>query len=122
MKSLTDATNAITITPVAKAEFKTWLEDRPQADRDWIKANGFKGDAGAYVFLPTSSGGPNEVVVGADLKAEPVFALALADTLPEGHYEIDAKLDAHAAANVALGWSLSAYAFTRYKKPRREFA
>ena len=123
LKSLTaTAADATTITPVAKADFKSWLEDQPQADRDWIEINGFKADPGAFVFLPGTGGRPKEIVVGADLKADPVFALALADTLPEGHYKLDAKLDAHAATNVALGWSLSAYAFTRYKKPRREFA
>jgi leucyl aminopeptidase len=123
LKSLTvNTADAITITPVAKDQFKTWLEDQPEADREWLKANGFKGDAGRFAFLPSAGGRPTKIVVGADLKADPIFALALADTLPEGHYKLDAKLSAEDATNAALGWALSAYAFTRYKKPKREFA
>ncbi|MBI1210885.1 MAG: leucyl aminopeptidase family protein [Alphaproteobacteria bacterium] len=122
-KSLTtNAADAIAITPVAKDHFKSWLEDQPEAEREWLKANGFKGEAGKFVFLPSSSGRPTRVAVGADLESDPVWALALADALPEGHYKLDLKLDAAAATNVALGWSLSAYNFTRYKKPKREFA
>jgi leucyl aminopeptidase len=122
-KSLTtNAADAIAISTVAKDQFKTWIETQPQADRDWLHANGFKGEAGKFVFLPGAGGHPSKVVVGADLKSDPVWALALADALPEGHYKVDAKLDADAATNIALGWSLSAYAFARYKKPKREFA
>jgi leucyl aminopeptidase len=123
MKALnTNAADAIAIIPVAKSEFKSWSEDQPAADRAWLKANGFKGEPSKFAFLPSASGSPTRIVVGADLKHDPIFALALADTLPEGHYKLDAKLDAAAATNLALGWSLSAYAFTRYKKPKREFA
>ena len=123
LKSLTtNAADATPITTVEKDQFKTWVEAQPQSDRDWLHTNGFKGEGGKFVFLPGPNGRPSKVVVGADLKADPVWALALADALPEGHYRIDAKLDAHAATNIALGWSLSAYAFARYKKPKREFA
>src|SRR5512143_3217668 len=100
MKSLTTtAADAIAITPVAKDGFKAWLEDQPEADRAWLKAHGFKGEPGKFAFLPSASGHPEKIVVGADLKKDPIFALALADTLPEGHYKLDTKLSADTAAN-----------------------
>src|SRR5262249_25944212 len=119
-KALTkDAGDAITIVAVEKENFHGWLEGQPERDRTWLHTNGFTGEAGKFAFLPDSSGHPSRVVLGANLKSDPVWALALADALPEGRYKLDAKLDAHAATNVALGWALSAYAFARYKKPKR---
>jgi leucyl aminopeptidase len=123
LKSLTsDAADATPIVTVDKDGFAHWLEGQPQADRDWLHANGFKGEIGKFAFLPGANGRPSKVVVGADLEHDGVWALALADALPEGRYRIDAALDQRAATNIALGWSLSAYNFHRYKKPKRAAA
>ncbi len=123
LKSLTtDAADAIALVTVDKESFKHWLETQSANDRDWLKANGFAGEPGKFAFLPGPNGRPSKVVVGANLQSDPVWAVALADTLPEGRYKLEAKLDARAATNAALGWSLAAYSFARYKAPKRGFA
>lgn len=124
MPSLTDDTaNAIPLTPVAKDAFEVWLESAPARDREWLKATGFAAEPGKFAFLPGIDGRPAKVVVGADLAKDPVWALAgLPETLPDGRYKLDADVDAARATSLALGWSLGAYAFTRYKKPKRGFA
>lgn len=124
MPSLTDdTTNAIPLTPVAKDAFEVWLESAPARDREWLKATGFAAEPGKFAFLPGIDGCPAKVVVGADLARDPVWALAgLPETLPDGRYKLDADVDAARATSLALGWSLGAYAFTRYKKPKRGFA
>ena len=124
MPSLTDdTTNAIPLTPVAKDAFEVWLESAPARDREWLKATGFAAEPGKFAFLPGIDGRPAKVVVGADLARDPVWALAgLPETLPDGRYKLDADVDAARATSLALGWSLGAYAFTRYKKPKRGFA
>jgi leucyl aminopeptidase len=124
MPSLTDdATDAVALTAVAKDGFATWLETQPAREREWLKATGFAAEPGKFAFLPDESGRPARVVVGADLAKDPVWALAgFPETLPEGRYKLDADVDASRATSLALGWSLGAYAFTRYKKPKRGFA
>jgi leucyl aminopeptidase len=124
MPSLTkDATNALALTPVAKSDFNTWIESAPARDREWLKATGFTAEPGKFAFLPGDDGRPAKVVAGADLKNDPVWALGgLPESLPEGRYRLDADVDAGHATSLALGWSLGAYAFTRYKAPKRGFA
>jgi leucyl aminopeptidase len=124
MPSLTsDATNAIALTPIAKDDFNNWAEAAPARDREWLKTTGFTAEPGKFAFLPGEEGRPANVVVGADLAKDPVWALAgLPEALPEGRYKLDAKVDPARATSLALGWSLGAYAFTRYKQPKRGFA
>jgi len=118
-----DARGAITLVPVAKAGFAAWLKKQPAADRAWLEATGFGAEPGRFAFLPAAGGKPTRVVIGADLKADPVWAIAgLSDTLPEGRYRLEAKLKAAEATSLALGWALGAYAYTRYKQPKRAFA
>lgn len=122
--SLTDdATNAIPLTPIAKDGFTTWLETAPATAREWLKTTGFKAEPGTFAFVPDTGGQTTAALVGADLAKDPVWALGgLPETLPEGRYRLDARLDHEGATQIALGWSLGAYAFTRYKAPKRGFA
>lgn len=123
-KTLTDdAIGAITLRAVDKRDLNAWLEAAPARDRAWLRATGFTAELGKFAFLPGNDGRPIEVVVGANLASDPTWALAdLPDTLPEGRYRLDAPLEREGATKLALGWALSAYAFTRYKTPKRGFA
>ncbi|HEV8096294.1 MAG TPA: leucyl aminopeptidase family protein [Burkholderiales bacterium] len=124
LNTLTDDTNgAITISTMDKEGLDKSLAAAPARERAWLKTLGFNADPGKFAFLPGSDGRPNKVVVGANLKRDPIWALAgLPETLPEGRYRLDARLDRERATKIALGWALGAYAFTRYKKPKRGFA
>jgi leucyl aminopeptidase len=118
-----DSTNAIALQPIAKDDFAAWLETAPAREREWLKTTGFTAEAGKFAFVQGDDGRAVRVVVGADLAKDPVWALAgLPEALPEGRYKLDARLAAEAATSLALGWSLGAYAFTRYKAPKRGFA
>ncbi len=124
MPALTDdSTSAIPLTPVAKDNYDTWLEAVPAGEREWLKTTGFTAEPGKFAFLPADDGRAARVVVGADLEKDPVWALAgLPEALPEGRYKLDANVNAGRATSLTLGWSLGAYAFTRYKAPKRGFA
>jgi leucyl aminopeptidase len=118
-----DARNAITIRTIDKKGLKAWLAAASARDRAWLRTLGFTPDAGKFAFLPGAGGRPTRVVVGADLERDPLWALAgMPGALPEGRYRFDARLDPERATQLALGWALGAYAFTRYKAPKRPFA
>ena len=118
-----EKSGAITIDTIDKEGLRRSLAKAPARERAWLKTLGFTAEPGKFVFLPGSDGRPRKVVVGANLERDPLWALAaLPDSLPEGRYRLDARLDRERATQVALGWALGAYAFTRYKTPKRGFA
>jgi leucyl aminopeptidase len=79
--------------------------------RDWLAAVGFRGDAGSFAFLPDRS------VVAAPNEGERLWRFAhLPMQLPEGTYRLDTS---DARGELALGWELGSYQFTRYRKARR---
>ncbi len=85
----------------------------------WCAANGFAGEAGRFVALPGIDGRPMAMLAGCDPR-DALFGLAsLPARLPEGTYALDPRGLALDAAEVALGWALGAYQFTRYRKAPR---
>jgi leucyl aminopeptidase len=97
--------DAIAVRPIDKKS----LASHPQ--RKWLETVGFRADAGTFAFLPDRS------VVAAPNDGDAIWRFAnLPMQLPEGAYRLEANGN---ATDVALGWSLGSYEFTRYRKPRR---
>ena len=114
--------DTVPIVPVTKDGFARWSKSLSASARTWIEQSGFKGDAGTHALIPDEKGRIARVAVGVEA-ADHIFALGgLAQTLPPRSYSLDADLDDAAATRVALGWAMGAYAFTRYKKAKREAA
>jgi leucyl aminopeptidase len=87
--------------------------------RRWCAANAFAGEAGRFVAIPGADGRIGAILAGCD-RRDALYGLAsLPLRLPEGDYALDARGFALDAREVALGWALGAYQFTRYKKPSR---
>jgi leucyl aminopeptidase len=121
IESLTSAPNgAIPIKPVSAASLPRWLDEHPES-REWLGTVGFKGEPGTLAFL---AGGDQraKAVLASPVEGEPVWAFAgLAAALPEGTYAIEAH-GGFSPTDVALGWALGGYAFTKYKQPKRRAA
>jgi leucyl aminopeptidase len=114
-----DAAGATPLIAVDRTNFGTIADTFGPDTRHWCAANGFAGEAGRLVLLPGDGGAPSAVLAGCDAR-DPIFALAtLPVRLPEGRYVLDARGLALDAGDVALGWALGGYQFTRYKKPAR---
>ena len=111
--------SAIPIVPVTKPTFPAWLESHPES-RSWIASVGFKAEPGTFAFLPGASGHAAGVIA-APAEGERVWEFAgLPTSLPEGHYRLElGDADAAAHTDAALGWALGAYAFKRYREPKR---
>jgi leucyl aminopeptidase len=87
--------------------------------RRWCAGNAFAGESGRFLGLPGADGTVCAVLAGCD-RRDALFGLAsLPIRLPEGRYALDARGLMLDAADVALGWALGAYRFSRYKKPSR---
>jgi leucyl aminopeptidase len=84
------------------------LKSHPK--RDWLAATGFNAEPGTFAFLPDRS------VVAAPNDGDAVWRFAhLPMKLPQGTYRLDGPGD----DDVALGWALGSYEFTRYRKAKR---
>ncbi len=110
--------DAIPITIVDKQSLPRWLEASPQHAR-WVAAMGFKAEPGSVVMLPKFDGGVERVLAAAN-DGPPVWSFAgLPSSLPEGQYAFEHTLTRERANDIALGWTLGAYAFSAYKSPKR---
>ena len=88
--------------------------NKPQAQ--WATANGFTGQRGRLLPLPSESGGLDGYLFGVGAKASrPVLATGLASAMLEpGRYSLSGALGDPTYA--ALGFRLGTYRFDRYKK------
>ncbi|MDP5348902.1 MAG: leucyl aminopeptidase family protein, partial [Paracoccaceae bacterium] len=89
----------------------------------WVRAAGFSGALGKHLLVPGADGKPAFVLAGygsAAQRARGRFHLAgVAANLPAGSYRMASGLPGDQAAQEALGWLLSGYAFDRYRSQNR---
>lgn len=87
------------------------------AQRAWLTASGFRAAAGELALLP-GRGGIAAAVLGLGGDGGPWAFGGLSSALPEG---TDWRLEPgnHDPGAAVLGWGLGAYAFSRYKAPKR---
>src|SRR5882724_3175660 len=87
---------------------------KPQTD--WAAANGFSGQRGKLLPVPSASGGLDGWLFGAGAKvSRPVLITGLAAAaLEPGRYRLDGVLPDPTYA--ALGFRLGSYRFDRYRK------
>ena len=102
---------------VTSKQYKAWLKARPTAWQAWLKANKFEAINGKYSIIPDSKGHISAVVCIIS-EAPDLWALShLAENLPAQTYKLHGKIKQADATQLALGWALASYAYTRYKKP-----
>ena len=99
----------------------------PAAQRQWLDTLGFNGAPDTHALLPDAQGSLQAVWAGVRSADHPWALSALPRALPAGRYRLadtglgEAGLPADATA-AAMSWQLGAYAFSRYKAPRRAAA
>jgi leucyl aminopeptidase len=108
--------------PIWLARNAGWLREAPLtgAQKAWVEAQGFKGNARKHLLLPGPEGALAGVVLGlgearaGDPMDKPALAVGhLASVLPPGCYHLADELSEPELAAVA--WGLGAYRFRRYK-------
>ncbi len=111
--------------PIWFATKQSWPAVRaalPPAAAAFADANGFTPTAGRYLALPSPQGDIAGVLYGMGSDEarhiDPLAPGRLAGLAPEGVYKFanDPPGGRRARELAALGWALSAYKFTRYKK------
>ncbi len=107
---------------VSAKGFGGWVKSQSTATKNWLDANGFKADAGSHCLIPGKDGAIAGVACGI-AEAPDLWAIAqLPMALPANTYHIDSKLSASEATQLALGWALATYRFSKYKKQSKALA
>jgi leucyl aminopeptidase len=125
MHAWVDAADATAATPLLAVDKE--ILDRVSAlfgpeVRRWCAAHAFAGEPGRFVLVPGKDGAPAAVLAGCD-RRDALYGLAsLPLRLPEGDYALDPRGLALDEADIALGWALGSYQFTRYRKATRKAA
>ncbi len=106
---------------------KKQLDERLQENNPavaWLAANNFKAGEGEICTIPDNSGGLESIIVGlGDKDAPGIWTVAgLSHTLPQGSYSLKDNQTAEIATDIALGWAIGSYQFTRYKQDDRVLA
>ena len=81
-KFFSSSRDATAISLIAKTTFDEWIKEQPSFVKTWVKASGFRAEAGAHCLVPGPRGTLSEVLVGAQ-EVIGIWALAgLPETFP----------------------------------------
>jgi len=107
---------------VTAKQLPAWLKTTDSAAKQWLEVNQFKAKPGSFCLLPGKDGKLAKVICGVD-EALNLWSIAhLPAALPVQHYMLEGKFSTQDATQLALGWVLAMYQFTRYKKSKKQFA
>lgn len=107
---------AIPLQITTPAKLKTWTKRQSEAVRSWIKASGFKGNAGAHLMVPDAKGRPSVILVGVSEPISMWDLAALPATLVAGNYTLSGVTKTVDVEKIALGWLLGCHRFALHKK------
>lgn len=111
----------IAIHILSEKNYSTWLKKQPKVIKNWLGVIDFKAKAESCAIVPDASGNLECVVVGVELLLN-IWSIAhLPSRLPEGNYYLEGDFSDDEVNNLALGWSLATYEFTKYKKSNKKF-
>lgn len=100
---------------VSEERSAEFLERASDAAARWLKLQGFKGQAGKLVLIPSSDGGVAEAVLGLGDGTDVLASGSCPATLPDGDYRLAVHGADIGADDLALGWAMGAYKFDQYK-------
>jgi leucyl aminopeptidase len=114
----TSATDPISIQLISINFFPKWLRKQSPFVKNWIDAQKLDLQSNNTLLLPAENGQLQQVLVVYD-ETQPVLERIahLPMLLPIGIYTL---LERNPNPLLILGWGMGAYAFTRYKKAKRE--
>jgi leucyl aminopeptidase len=105
----------VPILAVGPSEWPELESHQPPASRRAAAAAKFTGAAGQCVIVPGKGEEPGAVLFGLGAHPEPMLWRTLAGSVPSATYRLVRPLGSLDADQAALGWTLGAYRFDRYR-------
>ncbi len=110
--------DTLPVTIVRADGYQAWLRKQPQTRRDWLKQVSFAGATGASAVFPAADGEDAGAVFVLGGDSDMWSWSGLATQLPAGSYRLVGRLSPALATEAALGWGMTHYEFTAYRKAR----
>ena len=107
---------------LTEAALPAFLDAQTVAVARQVRLGQFKAKVGQTLLVAGPEDGADLVLfgLGAGASADGLAFRALPSKLPAGDYRLAQSPQGASLAAAALGWALGAYAFERYRKPRKE--
>jgi leucyl aminopeptidase len=118
--SFTDNNNGIPLYPVSSENYEQWLTNLPGIQQKWLKAAGFRAQAGEICSLPDSNGELHGYAFGMVDKGWLYQLAALPGKLTAGNYRLASDWTRQQRLQASLGWGLACYQFGLYRKVKKE--
>ncbi|MCA9553745.1 MAG: leucyl aminopeptidase family protein [Myxococcales bacterium] len=100
---------------------KAFVDRLPAAQKAWLADTRFEPKAGEVALIP-GEGGISAALAVVSPDGSPWPYAHLATRLSGGRYQVAHDLEPQQATDLALGFALGTYAFTRYKPCKETFA
>lgn len=102
-------------------KFPAWVKKQPVDLKKWLALHEFTGKAGNYIVLPNPNGAVDKILAGVEFPLN-IWSIAnLPAKIPQGTYHLEGSFKMEEASNLALGWALATYEFSKYKKSSKNF-
>jgi len=116
----TSSDNSLPLYPVSSANYEQWLETLPGLQQKWLKAAGFRAQAGEVCSLPDSNGELQGYVFGMAEQGWLYQLAPLPAKLAAGSYRLESDWSPGQRLQASLGWGLACYQFDLYRKSQKE--
>lgn len=106
-------------------EVETWRGSQPPHVRQWLSAQGFKGERHRVIAIPDTTGSLAGAVAGLGKRQGELclwHSAAIADRLPAQRFRLEQSFSDAEATQLALGFAYAAYRFERYRSGKSECA
>jgi len=108
----------ISVDVVTKPEWKAFSAKLNKSALNWLKSTGFDGKKGGFALVPGRTGALERGLFVIKDRTNIWAYAGLRTRLPAGRFELRGLQTEAEATAAGLGWGLSAYEFTRYKKSK----
>ena len=94
----------ISIIPIETGVFQAWLKKQDGPMKRWVKSTSFKATPGSISLVSQDDGSLSQILWGVEDHRTLWSYATLPSKLPEGKYQIDARMGKAGATAVALGY------------------
>jgi leucyl aminopeptidase len=116
----TSSDSGLPLYPVSSANYEQWLANLPGLQQKWLKASGFRAEAGDLCSLPDSNGELQGYAFGMAEQGWLYQLAPLPAKLAPGSYHLVSDWSRGQRLQASLGWGLASYRFDLYRKSPKE--